>query len=407
MTLKEIVNRRLRSSLLAIGAAAVAAVVGFTSAAVGQTADTPRFEFKQASCTTDAKGECTVSHTLGVVPSTVVVSANTPGSYNAFMLNTIRDSFTASTFKVRAMFSQSQPKANGTIWFSYAAYAAGAAVPPPPPPPSSSTVPPVTTPPPSSSTVPPPSTTPAPPPSAGCASPTKIVEQDGRTFDAPGTGGQYYVHNDAWNWQGHSNGQYENLYLCNYNNWSVDSWGFKSAQGEVFMYPSTKWDATSAGCCAGRPLSTWPNTFSGRFAGTTNDVWKTSGSYDVAWDLWLNGVADNNSLELMVWTEKAGNADPAGTKRGTFTASDGHVYDVWWDGAQKGGYLAFISQTPQPSGTVDLHAMIDYATAKGYLPAGVPTVNQVNYGIEVRDSGAATQANPARFTLTDYGLTMN
>lgn len=403
-------GRRIKVALAGLVAVAVVGCGAVVASATDTTA--PAITAGTGTCTTNTSGMCTLPHTLGQVPDTVVVSAVATGTQKPFILNTVAGSYTATDFKVRAMTNATTPKSGASITVSWVASKGAVA---PPPPPSTSTTPPTSTtssttvaPPPSTSTTvtPPPTTTTAPP-AGGCAAPTKIVEQDGATFDAPGTGGQYYVHNDAWNWQGHSAGQYEYLYLCNYNNWYVDSWGFKSAQGEVFMYPSTKWDATTAGCCAGRLLSTWPNTFSGRFAGTTNDVWKTSGSYDVAWDLWLNGVADNNSLELMVWTEKAGNADPAGTQRGTFTAADGHVYDVWWDGAQKGGYLAFISQTPQPSGTVDLRAMITYASAKGYLPAGTPTVNQVNYGIEVRDSGTATSASPARFTLTDFALTMN
>lgn len=404
----------------ALAAASLLLAVGLTTVTSAQTTG-PKMVSGTGSCTTNGNGVCSIAHTLGVVPDAVVVSANTPGNFNAFILNTVPGSFTATSFKVRAMYTQTTPKAYGTIWVAFVA-SVGMGTPPPPTtePPSSTTpatsttatttpITSTTAPPPSTSTTPPPTTTTSAPPT-GCANPTKIVEQDGRTFDAPGTTGQYYVHNDAWNWQGANSGQHEILYLCNYNSWYVDAWGFKPSNGEVFMYPSTKWDATTAGCCAGLPLSTWPNTFTGRFAGTTNPEWDF-GSYDVAWDLWLNGVADNTSLELMVWTQKGGQADPAGTKRGTYTASDGHVYDVWWDGAQKGGYLAFISQTVQTSGTVDLRAMITYASKQGYLPAGDTKVNQVNYGIEVRDTGsgatAATQANPARFTLTDFALTMN
>jgi hypothetical protein len=344
-----------------------------------------------------------------------VVSANTPGAFNGFMVNTVRDSYTATTFKVRAMFAPSQPKSGGQIWIAYVA-SAGMKQPPassdtPTPTPTPTTTVPTTSSPPSTvptTTVPPttPPTTTTPPP-AGCANPEVIPEQDGRTFAAPGTTGQYFVHNDAWNWQGTSSGQREVLYLCDYDNWRVDSWGFDTPEGEVFMYPSTKWDATGS-CCAGLPLSTWPTEVTGRFAGTVSGYGAGS-SYNVAWDLWLNGVASGNYTELMIWTAKGGNAAPAGSRRADWTAPGGQVYEVWWDGntyAMSGGsYLAFISKTTQTSGTIDIRAFIAESAARGYINAN-PTLNQLNYGIEVRDTGSATQSAPARFTLTDFALTL-
>ncbi len=93
------------------------------------------------SCVLDSLGVCTVSHALGVVPTAVVVSANTPAGWNGFMLNTVRDSFTPTTFRVRAMVTSTQPKSGATIWFSYSAFAAGAT----PQPPTTTVMPPVTT----------------------------------------------------------------------------------------------------------------------------------------------------------------------------------------------------------------------------------------------------------------------
>lgn len=382
--------------------------IGWAGATSAQSTG-PKMVTGTGSCSTDGKGVCTITHTLGVVPDAVVVSPNTPAAgYGGYMLNTVQGSFTATTFKVRAMFAQTTPKQYGTIWISYVA-SVGMGTPPSPttsetPTPTTSatsTAPPPTT----STTSVPPTTTSAPP--AGCASPEKIVEQDGRTFDAPGTTGQYYVHNDAWNWQGANSGQHEVLYLCNYNNWYVDSWGFDTPEGEVFMYPSTKFDVTGS-CCAGKALSTWPTEVTGRFAGAVSGYDNTS-SYNVAWDLWLNGVASGNYTELMIWTQHGGNAAPAGSRRADWTAPDGQVYEVWWDGntfAQSGGsYLAFISKTTQLSGTVDVRAFIAESAARGYINAN-PTLNQLNFGVEVRDTGAATQTNPARFTLTDFALTM-
>lgn len=399
---------RLAVKLAAAGLS-LATVVAVVGVSMSSATTEPRMVTGTGSCTTDVNGVCTLTHSLGVVPDAVVVSANTPGAFNAFIVNTVQGSFTDKTFKVRAMFSQAKPKAFGTIWVAWIA-SVGMGLPPattqPPPPTTSapSTTPPTTTMPPPSTTPPatttPATTTPATTttPAGPCAKPTVFAEQDGG--DMTGADGQgYFVHNNAWNWQGGA--QHETLYACTASSWWVDDYGFAPSNGEVFMYPNVHLDVNSMN---GRPLSTWPNAITGKFAG----VGPGAGSYDVAWDLWLNGVADKNSFELMVWTEKHGQADPAGTLRGTYTdPTTGQVYDVWWDGTHTDqAYLAYVSQKTQLSGTVDLRGMIVNAQKQGYLPAGDTTVNQIDYGDEVRDTQGATSAKPYRFTLTDFGLVM-
>ncbi|MEV4058157.1 hypothetical protein AB0J55_43710 [Amycolatopsis sp. NPDC049688] len=147
-----------RTALAALAGAAVvtagAVAFGGASAAVGP-APAPLVQAAQASCLTDGAGLCTVTHSLGKVPEVIVVSPNTPGQFNGFMLNTVQGSFTATTFQVRAMFSQTTPKTFGQIWFSYAAYAAPTA-------PTTPTTPMTTAPPPTTSFPPPSTPTPTP-----------------------------------------------------------------------------------------------------------------------------------------------------------------------------------------------------------------------------------------------------
>ncbi|MFJ8912729.1 hypothetical protein [Amycolatopsis sp. NPDC102389] len=119
--------RTREKAALAVAGLAVAAAGGTvfagTSGAVGPS-PAPSVQAAETSCVTDSAGMCTVQHALGAVPAVVVVSANTPGQFNAYMLNTVQGSYTATTFQVRAMFNQTTPKAGGAIWFSYAAYGA-------------------------------------------------------------------------------------------------------------------------------------------------------------------------------------------------------------------------------------------------------------------------------------------
>jgi hypothetical protein len=381
----------------------MAAVVGFSTAAVSQTADTPKTETRLVSCTTNSNGVCTVKHTLGVVPAAILVTPNIPSGNYGYMLNTVQNSFTATDFKVRAMFSQSSAKTNGTIWFSYQAYAPGVTPPPPPstttpvpPPTTSTTVPSTTTTPVPTSTTPVPTTTTTQPPPAGtCPGGAK---PDVFPLQEQGDYGPYFVQNDAWNWAGPGSGQVNTQYICSASNWWSDYYGFKGTG--VRIYPKSGLnipDALNRDVMGGKPLSTW-GTIQGSFAGKGPGI----GIYDVAWDLWLNGVGDG-APELMIWTENHGQ-EPAGSVRGTYTTG-GVTFDVWWDGDPKAAYIAFVPRTPLPAGSFDLKAIIDYSISKGYVPAN-PTVNQINYGIEICDSGNATSAAPARFTLTDFSVTM-
>ncbi len=197
------------------------------------------------------------------------------------------------------------------------------------------------------------------------------------------TGG-YYVHNNMWN--GDEAGP-ETLRACAYNNWYVDS--TQASTTSVKTYPNVHKDIDDM---KGKPFdgySVITSTFAGRGPGT--------GIYDVAYDIWLNGVGDGDGVtELMVWTENLKQV-PSGDQVNTYAAG-GARYDVWKDD----GYIAFVSQQPRYSGSVDLKAMIAWSIGQGYMPKN-PTVNQIGYGIEFCSTGGGK----ARFTLTDFSVTMS
>ncbi|WIY03575.1 hypothetical protein QRX60_06895 [Amycolatopsis mongoliensis] len=223
----------------------------------------------------------------------------------------------------------------------------------------------------------PPSTTPV----RGCRSPEFTTsETDGGWSD-----GGYYVHNNMWN-AGEAGP--ETLRACAYDNWYVDSTQPDSTS--VKTYPNVHKDINNQN---GKPFNDYSvirTTFAGRGPGV--------GIYDVAYDLWLNGVGDGAGVsELMVWTENL-KQQPSGDKLATYTAA-GATYDVW---ADDDGYVAFVSRATQYSGSLDLKAMIAWSIGKGLIPPN-PTVNQIGYGIEFCSTGGGK----ARFTLTDFSVTMS
>ncbi|MEV6620226.1 hypothetical protein AB0M83_17120 [Amycolatopsis sp. NPDC051106] len=223
----------------------------------------------------------------------------------------------------------------------------------------------------------PPSTTPV----RGCRSPEfTTTDPDGGWSD-----GGYYVHNNMWN---ADEAGPETLRACAYDNWYVESTQPDSTS--VKTYPNVHKDINDQN---GKPFNDYSvikTTFAGRGPGV--------GIYDVAYDLWLNGVGDGAGVsELMVWTENL-KQQPSGDKLTTYTA-DGSTYDVW---ADDDGYVAFVSRSTQYSGSLDLKAMIAFAIGKGFIPPN-PTVNQIGYGIEFCSTGGGK----ARFTLTDFSVTMS
>jgi hypothetical protein len=228
-------------------------------------------------------------------------------------------------------------------------------------------------------------TVPDPPPVSlvrSCGTPEFTTsDRDGGRAD-----GGYYVDNNVWNAE---EAGPQTLRGCAYDNWYVDS--VQPETSSVKTYPNVHKDIAGQ---KGRPFDDF-TVITSPFAGRGPGI----GVYDVAYDVWLNGVGNRPGVsELMVWTENRRQI-PSGKKLTTYTAS-GFTYDVWAD--DDGRYVAFVSRTPQYSGVVDLKAMIAWATGKGLLPPN-PTVNQIGYGIEFCSTGGGK----ARFTLTGFSVTMS
>jgi hypothetical protein len=218
------------------------------------------------------------------------------------------------------------------------------------------------------------------PPAKNCGSPAFSTSDP----DGGWSTGGYYVHNNMWN-RGEAGP--ETLHACAYNNWYVDS--KQASTTSVKTYPNVHKDINDLDGAPVSKYSTITSTFAGRGPGV--------GIYDVAYDIWLNGVGDGPGVtELMVWTENLKQV-PAGNKLTTYSAG-GVGYDVWSD---RDGYIAFVAQSTLYSGSVDLKAMIAWAIGKGLMP-GNPTINQIGYGIEF----CSTAGGTARFTLTDFSVTM-
>jgi hypothetical protein len=243
--------------------------------------------------------------------------------------------------------------------------------------------PPASTPPPTTTTQPPTTTTPAAPPSRTCANPAFV------TSDTNGgwSDGGYYVHNNMWNAQ---EGGPETLYACAYNNWYVDS--TQPPTTSVKTYPNVHLDINDM---RGRPLSDY-RTITSTFAGTGPRV----GIYNVAYDVWLNGVGwGGGTTEFMVWTENF-NQHPLGRVVAT-PSFGGMSYDAWHYDNGGANVISLVAKSTMLSGSLNLREMFDWAIGRGIMPPN-PTVNQIGYGVEI----CSTDNTRQRFTFTDFSITL-
>jgi hypothetical protein len=176
----------------------------------------------------------------------------------------------------------------------------------------------------------------------------------------------------------------ETLYACSYDNWYVVSNQTNEA-GAVKTYPNVHKDYADV------PIASF-NTLTSTFAATSPHV----GIYNVAFDIWTNGVATSGSTEFMIWTENF-NQVPAGNKITTVDFG-GRTYDVWKTSSNH--YIAFVPTEPITAGAIDLLEILDWATAQGWFPAD-STLGQIGYGVEIVSTGGSE----ATFWFTDFSIT--
>lgn len=189
----------------------------------------------------------------------------------------------------------------------------------------------------------------------------------------------YYVHNNMWN---ASEAGPETLYACSHDNWYVTS--TQPNTTSVKTYPNVHKDYD------GKAISSF-SSLTSTFAATSPH----SGIYNVAYDIWLNGLADSRSTEMMIWTDNYKQV-PSGDKVATATF-DGVKYDVWKTSNSK--YLAFVPESPMTSGKLDLLAIFKWTQSKGWLASNA-TVHQIGYGVEI----CSTNGKPATFNVTDFSI---
>jgi hypothetical protein len=214
--------------------------------------------------------------------------------------------------------------------------------------------------------------------SATCTHPSFVTsDQYGMWNQSP-----YFVYNDMWGISGYSVSQ--TLSACSYGNWYVTAtMNNDNGDGHVKTYPNSHrdWDSEPAISSLQSVTSTFAETSPG------------TGIYEDAYDIWLNGIADSGSTEVMIWTENHGQV-PSGNQVATITL-DGRSWAVWKDGS----YIAFVAGSNFTSGTMNLLTFFQWIMSQGWIP-GNSTLGQVDYGVEL----VSTNGVPATFSFSNFSV---
>jgi hypothetical protein len=226
---------------------------------------------------------------------------------------------------------------------------------------------------------------PATPAAAHCADPAfSTSDADDGWGD-----GDYYVQNNMWNAGDYSVSQ--ELAACSAGNWSVTTTADDDeGDGAVKTYPNVHKDYHDWDSGKEPPLRQYSRLTS-TFAATTPHT----GVYNVAYDIWLNGVPGDR--EIMIWTENQGQS-PAGDRVAGGLPFSGMTWDLY--ATDDNEYLAFVPARPLTRGTLDLRAILDYLVGNGRVPAD-STLGQICFGVEVVSTGG----KPATFQFTDFSVT--
>jgi hypothetical protein len=205
--------------------------------------------------------------------------------------------------------------------------------------------------------------------------------------------GKYYITNDTWN-AAHYMGLDQALYVCNYNSWyAIANMNNDTGDGAVKTSPNVQetWYPTPT------KLSSWESITS-QFSDAPPGTGSNYGIWEFMYDIWLNGLADSSSTEVMIWTDNNGQA-PNGSLSGSFTDA-GHTYDVYHSSPPR-QYIAFVDRSNNLSGEVNLLDFFKYVISRGWVPSS-STLYQICNGVEL----VSTNSRSERFAINNFSISM-
>ncbi len=207
------------------------------------------------------------------------------------------------------------------------------------------------------------------------------------------TEGRYYVTNDTWN-AGHYLGLTQKLYVCNYHSWYALA-TMNNATGDFAV--KTAPNVQETWYPVPTKLSRWKSITS-QFSDLPPGIGSNYGIWEFMYDIWLNGLADSSSTEVMIWTYNNGQT-PGGALSGSFTDA-GHTYAVYHSSPPY-QYIAFVDRSNHLTGRVDLLDFFNYVISRGWMPRS-STLDQICHGVEL----VSTNSRPEKFAINNFAINM-
>lgn len=196
--------------------------------------------------------------------------------------------------------------------------------------------------------------------------------------------GGYYVHNNMWNSRNYSP-CIQTLSAWSHGRWHVAAkMNDSTRDGAVKTYPNVHVDYANV------PISSF-NSITSAFTEKSPHV----GIYNVAYDIWINGIAKPGCTEIMIWTDNFHQV-PGGTYVEDATIGR-HVFKVLKTPDR--GYIAFVATPDFNSGALSLLDVMKWVIAKGWIPAE-STLGQICFGIEI----VSTDDKEARFEVAAFSI---
>lgn len=161
--------------------------------------------------------------------------------------------------------------------------------------------------------------------------------------------------------------------------WTVSTANFNLNGGAPATYPSI-YKGCHWGLCTGN--SGFPIQMSnlGSAVSSWNTSQPSSGTYDVAYDIWFNSTPTTSGqpdgTEVMIWINSRGGVQPFGSQTGT-TNVDGMNWAVWTGQQTSWKIISYVLNPGTTSvNNLDLKAIFEDAVARG-------SINPSNYLIDV------------------------
>jgi hypothetical protein len=180
------------------------------------------------------------------------------------------------------------------------------------------------------------------------------------------------------------------------------SWKANASFGNVQAYPEVKCGRKPWTGPAGSTTPLLPRQLKDLSSLTADFGYRydATGSGNAAFDLWLLSNKDGGPAEIvgevMVWLDRRGSIQPAGTPNG----GDAN-WDVWTSsgGSPLWPYFAFVSKVPRAAGTADLRGMLNHLVSRGFF-ADTVWVASVEFGTEFIDGEGWCAVDQFRVTVS-------